>query len=90
MKSKNSQPPKILSGTEENCDVSFLKSFHLHELLRKENNAFKKNMNASFVKNSLERNLRSVDVFFFFGKKKKKKTEKNKLAAWKLNQLLTK
>ena len=87
MKSKNSQPPKILSGTEENCDVSFLKSFHLHELLRKENNAFKKNLNASLVKNSLERNIRSVDVIF---RKKKKKTEKNKLAAWKLNQLLTK
>ena len=77
MKGKNSQPPKILSGTENNCDVSFLKSFHLHELLRKENNAFKKNMNASFVKNSLERNLRSVDVFFS-GKKQQQQKKKQK------------
>ena len=40
---------------------------------------FQENLNASLVKNSLDRILRSVDV---------KKTEKNKLSALKLNQLL--
>ena len=45
-----------------------------------------KKPNANLVKTSLERNLRSVNVLF----RKKRTTEKNKLPALKLNQLLTK
>ena len=63
-------------------DVSFLESFHLCELLQKENNAFKKTWMQ--VKNSLERNLRSINVLF------SEKKQKKKMPALKLNQLLAK
>ena len=67
---KQEQPaPNNFKFYWKKWDVSFLESFHLCELLRKENNAFKKTWMQ--VKNSLERNLRSINVLFR-GKKQKK------------------
>ena len=84
MKSKNNQPPTILSGTEKNGMSHFWKVFICGNCCKKENNAFKKTWMQ--VRNSLERNLRSINVLFSEKKQKKKK----KMPALKLNQLLAK